>query len=164
MVSAKDAHCSFCGHPFTVGQDWPRTCSACRQVTYRNPVPVAVLLVPVGDGVLLVRRGIEPGKGQLALPGGYVNFGETWEQAAVRETFEETGLRLRARGVRCYRVLTTPDGAFLLVFGVAPQQPETVLRVLKTSDETTSWELVARPRRLAFTTHTRVLKEYFAAR
>jgi 8-oxo-dGTP pyrophosphatase MutT (NUDIX family) len=133
-------------------------------VTYRNPLPVAVLLVPVGDGLLLIRRGIEPGKGRLALPGGYVNLGETWEQAAVRETFEETGLRLRAGGVRCYRVLTSTDREKLIVFGLAPPQPESVLRRVRVSDETTGWELARGPRRLAFSLHTLVMKEYFAAK
>ncbi len=160
----RDAHCGDCGQAFAAGAAWPRTCSGCGQITYRNPVPVAVLLVPVADRVLLIRRGIEPGKGLLALPGGYVNFGETWEQAAVRETFEETGLRLRAREVRCYRVLSTPDRRQLLIFGLAPEQSETRLKAFRANEETTGWELVSKPRRLAFSTHTRVLKEYFAAK
>ena len=164
MAPEKDAHCGYCGRAFAAGQAWPRVCAGCGEVTYRNPLPVAVLLVPVGDGLLLVRRGIEPGKGRLAFPGGYINLGETWEQAAVRETFEETGLRLRAGGVRCYRVLTSTDLEKLIVFGLAPPQPESVLQRFRVSDETTGWDLARGPRRLAFSLHTRVLKEYFASK
>lgn len=42
--------------------------------------------------VLLVQRGKEPAKGQWAIPGGFVEVGETTEQAVVREVSEETGL------------------------------------------------------------------------
>jgi 8-oxo-dGTP diphosphatase len=45
-----------------------------------------------GDAVVLIKRGCEPFMGHYALPGGFVEIGETVEQAAARETLEETGL------------------------------------------------------------------------
>src|SRR5438067_13412956 len=52
-----------------------------------------------GDRVLLVCRAQEPCKGEWTFPGGLVELGETMCEAAVRETYEETGIRVRARDV-----------------------------------------------------------------
>src|SRR5438270_13640327 len=49
-----------------------------------------------GDKVLLVCRAQEPCKGEWTFPGGLVELGETLRQAAERETYEETGIRVRA--------------------------------------------------------------------
>lgn len=67
-------------------------CPDCGHVVYLNPVPsVAVILFREGR-VLLVRRNIEPAIGLWCLPGGFIEAGETAEQAVVREVQEETGL------------------------------------------------------------------------
>ena len=58
----------------------------------RNPLPTADVLIEVGDRIVLVRRK-HPPEG-WAIPGGFVEVGETVETAAVREAFEETGLRV----------------------------------------------------------------------
>ncbi len=64
-----------------------------------TPVP-AVLAVVVRDGrVLLVRRANNPDKGLWGYPGGRIEPGETWAQAAIRELREETGVRAEAVGV-----------------------------------------------------------------
>jgi len=47
------------------------------------------------DGFVLVKRGKEPFKGCWAIPGGIVEYGESVEQAALREALEETGLQVR---------------------------------------------------------------------
>lgn len=64
---------------------------------YKNPKPTTDTIVEKNGKILLVLRGFEPHKGKLALPGGYVNFGENVEFAAVRETEEETGLRVKLK-------------------------------------------------------------------
>ena len=46
-----------------------------------------------GDKLLLIRRANPPGQGYWSIPGGHVEPGETWQEAAEREVLEETGLR-----------------------------------------------------------------------
>lgn len=67
------------------------------QDTPRNPFPTVDIVIPCpGDGVVLIRRR-NPPLG-WALPGGFVDYGESCEAAAVREAHEETGLHVTLRG------------------------------------------------------------------
>lgn len=57
-----------------------------------TPKLVVDIVIPTEEGVVLIRRGTDPYKGMWALPGGFVEVGETVENAAVREAKEETNL------------------------------------------------------------------------
>jgi ADP-ribose pyrophosphatase YjhB (NUDIX family) len=158
-MSDRYAHCTFCGARFTPGQPWPRRCPACGETSYLNPKPVAVALQPVGTGLLAVRRGIPPAQDRLALPGGFVEVHETWQEAAVRELSEETGLQADPAGVRLFDALSAPDGT-LLVFGLLPAIA--ALPEFRANDETLGREVVAGPTELGFSLHTQVANRYFA--
>ena len=64
-------------------------CDACGFVAYDNPKIVVGSVVRYGDRILLCRRDIEPSRGKWTLPAGYLEHGETPEEGARREAFEE---------------------------------------------------------------------------
>ena len=68
-------------------------------LTRRQPVPGAGMVVFRGDEVLLIRRGKPPYVGQWSLPGGKIEYGETAAEAALRELAEETGTTARIIGL-----------------------------------------------------------------
>ena len=70
-------------------------CRACGFVFYIDPKLAAIALVPMDGGVVMVRRGIDPGYGLWVVPGGFVDVGELVDDAVVRETMEETHLQVR---------------------------------------------------------------------
>jgi ADP-ribose pyrophosphatase YjhB (NUDIX family) len=86
--------CSHCGQPVTVtvpdGDNRPRhVCTACGRIHYQNPRIVAGC-VPDHEGrILLCRRAIEPRRGYWTLPAGFMENGETTQEAARRESVEE---------------------------------------------------------------------------
>jgi ADP-ribose pyrophosphatase YjhB (NUDIX family) len=138
------SHCSSCGHPFARGVGWPRTCAACGAVAYRNPLPVAVLAIPVEDhGILMVRR-VEPPAG-LALPSGYIEHGERWQDAAARELAEETGVYVDAARIRELKVCSGEDDT-LLIFATAPAITHAALAAFVPSAEVSELLVVAGPR------------------
>lgn len=62
----------------------------------KTPKVVTDAIILTKDGkIVLVKRKHEPFRGFYAIPGGFVEYGETVEAACVREAFEETGLRVK---------------------------------------------------------------------
>jgi ADP-ribose pyrophosphatase YjhB (NUDIX family) len=160
-MAKRNSHCSFCGATYAADQPWPRTCAACKNTTYQNPLPVAVLLLPVDGGLLTIRRGIPPHVGELALPGGYVNLGESWQTAAARELREETGITIDPVGVRDFCVLSAPDGT-VLIFGEAAPVAEKDLPAFTATDETSERVILRTAAPLAFPLHTQASDRFFA--
>lgn len=75
-------------------------CRDCGYVAYENPkVVVGSVLATEAGEVLLCRRAIEPRRGYWTLPAGFLELGETVEQGAAREAFEEARARIAIEGV-----------------------------------------------------------------
>lgn len=162
-----DSFCGNCGTPYGSRTDWPRTCTACGATAYRNPLPVAVALQPVrdkdGTGLVVITRAIEPALGGVALPGGFIDFGEAWQHAVVRELREETGIEAAAGEVRLADAMSAPAG-HLLLFGVLPIRQDTELPPMVVTDETTERHLLRTPTELAFPLHTIAVRRWFMGR
>lgn len=69
-------------------------CTKCGFIHYQQPKIAAGTIVEVDGGIVLIRRGVEPRVGYWSFPCGFQEIDETVEQTAVRETLEETGLRV----------------------------------------------------------------------
>jgi ADP-ribose pyrophosphatase YjhB (NUDIX family) len=156
----KNTCCSHCGARFPVAEPWPITCHACSNTNYLNPIPVVVLLAPVGEGLVVARRNIEPQKGTLVLPGGYLDLGETWQEGAVREFFEETGISISANEISLYDVQNGLDNT-LVISGLAAKQPGSCLKPFSSS-ETQEIMLIYEPIELGFPLHNLLIRRYFA--
>jgi mutator protein MutT len=89
--------CPRCGQLLASPGACPLMCAACGFAYYFNPAvsAAAILLRDDGQG-LFIRRGHEPGLGRLAFVGGFVDAGETPEEALRREVREEVGVELAA--------------------------------------------------------------------
>lgn len=88
--------CTKCGHQLEerlIEKNKRMYCHYCGTIYYDNPIPsVAVVARNENGQLLLVKRKAEPKKGFWALPGGFMDDGESAIQAALREMKEETGL------------------------------------------------------------------------
>jgi len=89
------AYCPRCGQQNPHRGNIPFRCPECEFTLFFGPVAaVGGLIVDPSHRLLLVRRARDPGKGLWGLPGGFVDRGETIEEALTREVHEETGLNL----------------------------------------------------------------------
>ena len=95
-------YCPFCGTELSLkekgGKQRP-ACPSCAFVQFRNPVPGVVVLIEKEETVLLGKRRGGFGAGKWGLPQGYIEFGEDFLTAAIREVKEETGLDVEIRSV-----------------------------------------------------------------
>lgn len=116
-----NTYCSYCGQKFAEQKIYPRKCFFCGNDTYRNPIPVAVGIIPVVNqneiGILILKRGNEPGKGEWAMPGGFLEYGESWEQGLSREIKEELGLVLEPN--YSLKGIELSTGKNLIIFGMS---------------------------------------------
>ena len=73
-------------------------CSRCGKIYYENPTPVVAVIARDNEGkILLIKRNIEPRRGEWALPSGFMELEESPIEASLRELAEETGLKGRSK-------------------------------------------------------------------
>lgn len=168
----RDAFCSFCGTAFPEPLKYPRTCAKCQMQIWSNPIPVSVVLLPVrhqlGEGLLVVRRSIEPKKGLLALTGGFLEDHETWQQGGAREVREETGVVIDHSTLSSFWFTSTaPKPNRVLLFSVARPIEASAMPAFVPSNETSERGLIFGPDNLAsifaFDLHVAAVERYFAA-
>lgn len=135
-------------------------CSNCGYIHYKNPTPAAAVILVEENKVLLVKRKFEPKAGYWTLPAGFIEYDETAELAAQRETCEETGLEVKI--VKLYDVLgscekfTTP---VVLVVYIAKRVGGTLVPG-DDAIEADFFSLDKLPENIAFSSHLTALKKY----
>ena len=160
-------YCSDCGSEVSLqipeGDSRERhVCGECGTIHYINPRIIAGTLPVFDDKILLCRRAIEPRKGFWTLPAGFMENGETTEQAAARETVEEAQAKLNIHGL--YTVFNLPHISQVYLFyrgdvlngeyGIGQESLEVELF----AEEEIPWK------ELAFPTIYQTLKFYFEDR
>ena len=172
MALSRDTYCSYCGTAYTAPLVYPRTCAHCATTVWANPLPVAVVIVPVvhgaRTGLLVMRRAIPPRLGLLALPGGFLEAHETWQQGGVREVREETGVLIDAATlVPFWFTSTEPRPDRVLLFGVAAPVDHAALPAFVANAEVSARGLVFGPEGLdaicAFPLHVQAAEHWFAS-
>jgi ADP-ribose pyrophosphatase YjhB (NUDIX family) len=103
-------YCSECG--CAVSLEWvPEDgrqrylCGSCGVTHYDNPRVIVASLVCWRDRILMCQRSREPAYGQWILPSGFLECGETLQEGAARETFEEAGLIIDPADLHLYSVM-----------------------------------------------------------
>ena len=150
--------CPRCGNDATVAFPRSITCSSCGYGAFYNPKPVACAIPTTHeDEVILLRRGFEPNRGLWSMPGGFVDLGESVEDAAVRETKEELNLGIAITELVGVYSRST-DRVVVVVYAAraegTPTATEEALEVRAFQPTTIPWD------QLAFWSDGRALRDY----
>lgn len=159
--------CSHCGAEviLRIPEDDNReryVCISCDMIHYQNPNVVAGCIPVWEDKVLLCKRAIEPRYGLWTLPAGFMEMGETTEEAAIRETLEEANARVAVQNL--YVIINLPHAnqvymmfrSELTDLDFDPGHES--LEVTLFPEETIPWDSIA------FATIKQTLRFYFADR
>ncbi len=163
----KKSHCHFCGNPLTRRKVEGRKrlfCSACMRPIYENPIPATCLVViDERQQVLLVKRKVDPKKGQWCLPGGFLELGESPEAGALRELAEETGLNGTLESM--LGVLSTPSTQYHSVLLIGYLVTEFLGHLVPGDDATEArWFPYHQIPPVAFESHSQFMSRYFVER
>ncbi|HXH27918.1 MAG TPA: NUDIX hydrolase [Candidatus Polarisedimenticolia bacterium] len=145
-------HCPRCGGPLAervvMPHDPPRlVCDVCGFVFYLDPKVAVGAICRLPDGLVLLRRAIEPGYGKWVFPGGYVDRGESVRDAARREALEE--VRLEIRPTRLVGVYSYPGRPVVVivyeadVVGGVPDAGDEALEVRLIPEDRIPWDDLA---------------------
>jgi 8-oxo-dGTP diphosphatase len=138
-----------------------KVCPVCEFVFYHNPVPAAGVVIQKDNKILLVKRKYEPYRGDWCFPAGFMEYDESPERCAIRETKEEINLDVELDGL--FGVYSGKDDprthAVLVMYWAKVKGGE-----LKPGDDAEEIRFFAReeiPQNIAFLAHRQIIREYF---
>lgn len=133
-----------------------RICPQCNTVAYRNPKVLVTTIVTCRDEVLLCKRAEPPAQGRWNAPTGFMECGETLEEAAAREILEETQVHLDPEELRLYAVSTLRNiGEVYVSFRASVEDPRVrcgseCIEIRYFSEEEFPWDGLAYPEMIGF--------------
>lgn len=159
--------CNQCGNSVSLtipaGDDRHRhVCDECDIIHYQNPNIIAGCLPIYKDKVLLCKRAIEPRSGYWTLPAGFMENGESIEEGAIRETWEEAEAKVSLESL--YTVYSIPEiNQVYMIFKAEMTQPKFAagiesLEVVLFEEADIPWD------ELAFPMMTKTLRHFFSDR
>jgi ADP-ribose pyrophosphatase YjhB (NUDIX family) len=156
---AETRFCPRCGQLADITFPRSISCPHCGYAAYFNPKPVAgAIPVDEQDRVILLRRGFDPAQGRWTFPGGFVDLGESVEDAAHRETHEE--LRIPIELGRLVGVYSRAEDRVVLIVFLAralgrPQTTPEATEVCSFAEGDVPWD------ELAFWSTNQALRDAF---
>jgi ADP-ribose pyrophosphatase YjhB (NUDIX family) len=153
--------CPRCGEHAEVAFPRSITCAHCGYGAYYNPKPVAAAIpVTPNNHIVLLKRAFDPGKDLWTFPGGFVDLGESVEDAAHREAHEELEIAIELTGL--VGVYSDPNDRVVLIVYAAttndpPQTTEEALEVRAFAPDEIPWP------QLAFWSTTSALRDFLGA-
>ena len=147
-------YCSHCGKSVVLKipeQDnrLRYVCESCNTIHYQNPKIVSGVLPVYQDQVLLCKRAIEPRLGLWTLPAGYMENGESIEEAAIREAYEEATINLEK--IELYQIISLPhiSQVYIMFLGTMNEKKssagEETLETAFFSESEIPWDEIAFP-------------------
>jgi len=157
-------YCPRCGAKLvekTVDHNKRKVCPVCKYVFYHNPAPAAGVVIEKDGKILLVKRKYEPYKGDWCLSAGFMEYDESPEQCAIRETKEELNVDVELDGL--YGVYSGKDDprthAVLIMYWA-----KIIRGKLKPGDDAEEIKFFAKnkvPDNIAFLAHRQIIEEFF---
>ncbi len=135
-------------------------CPECDFIHYKNPVPAAGGFIVEDDRILLVKRKYPPREGYWSFPAGFMEWGESPANCAIREVKEETGLDVEVfSSFKVYSGTDDPRTRAILILYLVKQ----IGGKMEAGDDASElkfFSLNDLPKNLAFESHIRALNEY----
>jgi len=156
--------CSICGGKLRLKKS-NLHCVKCSFVNYRNPRPTATAIILYKNKILLTKRSISPFKGWWDFTGGFVDGGESPEEALAREMKEEIGLTEYTKSffgiyTGTYPVSFDPFYTFNVIYLVEPKKGARFILDKKEISEMRWFSRKELPKKIAFDGNQKVIKDF----
>lgn len=133
------------------------------ETKFRNNATVVNVLVPLYDGLIMIRRAKEEGYGKLGIPGGFQEYGEKWRDTGAREFSEETGLKIDPKYIELFDI-ETDEWHHNVIIGLYTKLLPKKVKFNYDPKEVLEMVHLCEPAETAFPVHTAAVKKYFDLR